>query len=171
MLSSALTTLTFFSAIKNINLWKVALDYVLEQGHRMFKDVCNAKGIFEALAVGEPLLNFQIESINVSVTGLALEIGLFLQRNSLFETFIHHSSNEKENGAIFTCAGYSIAAIWAQNIYVFDSYSRNTKGSHDPNGQAVLLTFYSMTSVNNYIKAVLKISTKFHLTRSMTFSI
>ena len=77
----------------------------------------------------------------------------FLEKNNLFENYRHYRPSEKGNGAIFTCAGFSVAVLWTQNhFYVFDSHSRNSKGFHDPNGKAILFKFCSITSVNNYLK-------------------
>ena len=84
---------------------------------------------------------------------LSHESHLFLEKNNLFENYRHYSPSEKGNGAIFTCAGFSVAVLWTQDhFYVFDSHSRNSKGFHDPNGKAILLKFCSITSVNNYLK-------------------
>ena len=118
-----------FSAIKSVRLWKsFDLDNVLEQGDKIFKDVCNARGVLEALVNDELPLNLQIEGASISVTRLALESNLFSERNNLFENYIHYSPSEKGNGAIFTCAGYSIATIWSNNdVFIFDSHSHNTK--------------------------------------------
>ena len=57
-----------FSTIKNINTWKlIDLDYILEQGDRVFKDV----GVNQALAVDELPLNIGI---------LALKMFIFLRK-------------------------------------------------------------------------------------------
>ena len=144
-----------FSAVKNINIWKsFDLDYILEQGDKIFKQVCRLKGNYDYLAVDEPPLSIQLEGISLSVRRLALENHLFGDRNNLFENHIHYSETEKGNGAIFTCSGLSIAVIWAGDcVFLFDSHSRNINGRHDPNGQAVLLKFSLLSCVNNYIKS------------------
>ena len=61
-------------------------------------------------------------------------------------------TTRKGNGAIFTCAGFSVAVLWSQYyVYVFDSDSRNSSGFHDSNGKAILLKFCSVNSLNNYL--------------------
>ena len=93
-----------------------------------------------------------MEGIYISKNSLSHESHLFLEKNNLFENYRHYSPSEKGNGAIFTCAGFSVAVLWTQDhFYVFDSHSRNSKGFHDPNGKAILLKFCSITSVNNYL--------------------
>ena len=43
-------------------------------------------------------------------------------------------------------------------MFLFDSHSRNTYGLHDPTGQAVLLSFSTVSSLNNYIKSFYEFS-------------
>ena len=66
-----------FSVIKNINLWKsLDLDYILEQGNRIFKLV----GVSQPLAMDELPLEIIIEGHSVSVKMLAHEYNLFAER-------------------------------------------------------------------------------------------
>ena len=70
-----------FSTIKNINIWKpFDLDYILEQGDRVFKDV----DVNLALAVDELPLIISIEDIHISTKMLACESNLFVERNDFF---------------------------------------------------------------------------------------
>ena len=63
-----------FSSIKRHRLWKsFDLDYVMEQGDKMFKKVCEDKKLYEYLAVDELLLNFPLEGTNVYARRLAHE--------------------------------------------------------------------------------------------------
>ena len=54
-------------------------------------------------------------------------------------------------------------------MFLFDLHSWNTYGLHDPNGQAVLLSFSTVSSLNDYIKSFYEISsnisseTQYHL--------
>ena len=143
-----------YSAIKNIGIWKpFDIDYILQQGNRIFRDVCVATGVIQPLAVDQLPPNIYMEGIYISINSLSHESHLFLEKNNLFENYRHYSPSEKGNGVIFTCAGFSVAVLWTQDyFYVFDSHSRNSKGFHDPNGKAILLKFCSITSVNNYLK-------------------
>ena len=43
-------------------------------------------------------------------------------------------------------------------MFLFDLHSWNTYGLHDPNGQAVLLSFSTVSSLNNYIKSFYEFS-------------
>ena len=111
------------------------------------------------IAVDELPLNFLLEGTNVSARRLAHESLLFAENNNLFENHRHYSESDRRNGAIFTCGGYRAATIWAENnVFLFDSHSRNTCGLHEPNGQAVLLSFSTVSSLNKYIKSFYEIS-------------
>ena len=73
-----------FSTIKNINMWKpFDLDYILEQGDRVFQDV----DVNQALAVDELPLIISIEDIHISTKMLACESSLFVERNDFFCKF------------------------------------------------------------------------------------
>ena len=64
-----------FSTIKNINTWKpFDLDYILEQGNRVFKDV----DVNQALAVDELPFNISIEGVHISTKMLVCECNLFV---------------------------------------------------------------------------------------------
>ena len=71
------------------------------------------------------------------------------------DLFFHHkclSSDEIGNGAIFTCAGTSIALIWNTDfVFVSDSHSRNSKGCHISDGKSVCLEFCSVEVLNSLI--------------------
>ena len=98
-----------FSAIKNIGLWKSHdLDYILDQGDRIFKSV----GINQPLAVDELPLNLAVEGASASVTMLARESSLFSETNEPFKNFRQDSDRDRGSGAIFTCGGFSVATIW-----------------------------------------------------------
>ena len=66
--------------------------------------------------------------------------------------FFHHKclpSDEIGNGAIFRCAGTSIALIWNTNsVFVFDSHNRHNKCCHISGGKSVCLEFRSMEVLN-----------------------
>ena len=139
-----------FSAIKSIDIWKTFdLDYILEQGDSIFKQV----GVYHPLAVDELPHDISIEGTHVSAKMLAHESNLFVEKKNLFENYRRYDSTGKGNGAIFTCAGFSVAVLWSQHyVYVFDSHSRNSSGFHDSNGKAILLKFSSINLLNNYFK-------------------
>ena len=150
-----------FSTIKSINTWKpFDLDYILEQGDRVFKDV----DVNQALAVDELPFNISIEGVHISTKMLVCESNLFVERNDFFANYRNYTESERGNGAIFTRAGFSIAIIWWNNsIFVFDSHSRNADGYHDPNGKAILLGFCFVSSLNSYIKYFFENSTSISL--------
>ena len=68
------------------------------------------------------------------------------------DLFFHHKclpSDEIGNGAIFRCAGTSIAFIWNTNsVFVFDSHNRHNKCCHISGGKSVCLEFRSMEVLN-----------------------
>ena len=140
-----------FSAIKSIDIWKTFdLDYILEQGDSIFKQV----GVYQPLAVDELPHDISIEGTHVSAKMLAHESNLFVEKENFFENYRHYYSTEKGNGAIFICAGFSVAVLWSQHcIHVLNSQSRNSSGFHDANGKAILLKFCSINSLSNYLKS------------------
>ena len=133
----------YFSSIKRVSLRKsFDLDYVLKQGDTIFKNVCEDKKKYAYLAVDELPLNFPLEGTNVSARRLSHESLLFAEKKNLFENYRLYSENDRGNETIFTYGEYSVATIWAENnVFLFDSRSRNTDGLHDANGRAVLLSF------------------------------
>ena len=96
------------------------LDYVLEQGDSVFKDV----DMNQALAVDELPLNISFEDIHISTKMLVCESNFFVKRNVFFENFRNYIESERGNGVIFTCTGFSIAIIcWNKSSFGFDSNS------------------------------------------------
>ena len=141
-----------FAVVKKVSTWKhFDLDFILEQGDRLFKST----GMMQPLAVDELPLTFDLENCLVQSQMLHCHSALF----SIINLFEHHNNLNADklgNGAIFTCVGYSIALIWHKNsVYVFDSHSRNEYGEHVENGQAVLLEFRSLSVVNTFLKVIL----------------
>ena len=155
-----------FSKSKYINRWKpFDLNYILEQGDGIFKDV----DVNQALAVDELSLNISIEDVHISTKILVCESNLFVERN-FFANFRNFTESERGNEAIFTCAGFSIAIIWWNNsLFVFDSHSRNADGYHDSNGKAILLEFHLVSSLNSYIKSFFENSTSISLETQYDF--
>ena len=120
-----------FSVVKRVSIWKsFDLDYLLDQGDKLMK-LLEARG---TLCIDQLPLSVDIEGFNIRVQKLMLYSDL---SNSV-DLFFHHkciSSDEIGNGAIFTCAGSSIALIWNTNsVFVFDSHSRESKGCHISDG-------------------------------------
>ena len=142
-----------FSLVKRVSVWKsFDRDYILEQGDQIFKKFCEDKKRYEYLAVDELPLNFPLEDTNASARGLAHESLLVLEKNNLFKNCSHYIESDKGNREIFTCRGYSAAAILAvNNMLLFDSHSRNTYGLHDSNGRAVLFSFSTVSSLYKII--------------------
>ena len=156
-----------FSKSKYINRWKpFDLNYILEQGDGIFKDV----DVNQALAVDELSLNISIEDVHISTKMLVCESNLFVERNDFFAYFRNYTESERGNGANFACAGFSIAIIWWNNsLFVFDSHSRNADGYHDSNGKAILLEFRLVSSLNSYIKSFFENSTSISLETQYDF--
>ena len=98
-----------FSTSKYINTWKpFDLNYILEQGDGVFKDV----DVNQALAVDELSLNTSIEDVHISTKMLVCE-------RNFFANFRNFTESERGYEAIFTCAGFSIAIIWWNNSLFF----------------------------------------------------
>ena len=125
-----------YSAVKRVGLLKsLDLDIIFAQGDELFKSV----RINKPLAVDELPLTFSFEG-HISCQKLSHESHLLADINNLFENYRHYNSDQRGNGAIFTCGGFSFVTIWCVNsFFLFDSHSRNIDGFNDPNGRAVLL--------------------------------
>ena len=82
----------------------------------------------------------KIEGSDLEVTMGFRHSGIF-NRNDLFarqKDFL--SSDDIGNGALFTCAGFSLALIWHKtSVFVFDSHRRDRNGRHVFNGQSAFL--------------------------------
>ena len=98
-----------YSAVKREGLWKsLDLDIRFRQGHELFKSVT----INKPLAVDELPLTFSFEGHDISCQRLSHESHLFVDIDvNLFENCRHYNSNQRGNGAIFTCGGFSFATI------------------------------------------------------------
>ena len=105
------------------------LDIVLTQGGKLFKFV----RLNKPLAVDELPLTFSFEGHDIFCQRLSHKSHLFVNIDNLFENYRHYNSDQRGNGAIFTCGGF--ITIWCVNsFFLFDSDSRNIDGFNDPNG-------------------------------------
>ena len=78
-------------------------------------------------------------------------------------------SSQTENGAIFTCGGFSVLLIWVRNrVFLFDSHCRNVEGFPDSNGSAILLEFRLILSPNNLIKRFYHVNVTIHFFSCIT---
>ena len=60
---------------------------------------------------------------------LSVKVISLLKEMFFFANFRNYAENERDNEAIFTCAGFSIAIIWRNNsLFVIDSHSPNADG-------------------------------------------
>ena len=88
-----------FSTIKSIEILKTFdLDYILEQGENIFKQV----GVYQPLTVDELPHDISIEGTHVSAKMLVHESNVFVGKENLFENYRHYDSTEKGNGDIVT---------------------------------------------------------------------
>ena len=69
---------------------------------------------------------------------------LMQDKNDLFENYRHLTQRNTGDGAIFTCAGFSVAIMSNKtSVFLFDSHSCEN---------LTLLELRSMTSLNNFLK-------------------
>ena len=130
----------------------------MEQGDNIFKTAFENKKRYEYLAVDELPLNFPLKGTNFSA-GLEHESLLFGEKNKLFEYHRHYSESDRGNWAIFTCGGYSIATTYTENdTFLFDWHSRSTDSLNDTNRRTLLLSFSTVSSLNNHIKSFYEVS-------------
>ena len=77
----------------------------------------------------------------------------------MFQNWRYYSESTRENDTIFISDGHSVAAIWTgNNMFLFDSHSGNTGGTHNSNWRAAILSFSTFRQLGNYIKSFHEIS-------------
>ena len=58
---------------------------------------------------------FSSEGHDISCQRLSHESHLFVDIDNLFKNYRCYNSDQKGNGTIFTCGGFSFATIWCRN--------------------------------------------------------
>ena len=98
-----------YSVIKKPSIWKSwDLDYVLEQGDILFKNVVRNEQQF---AVDGLPINLKIENFDLNGVMLDNESHLIQDKNELFENYRHLTQRSTGDGTIFTCAGFSVGIM------------------------------------------------------------
>ena len=122
-----------WSSIKRVSIWKPwDLDYILEHGDALFKDI----NILRPLSVEELPKTVLINGHVLKVEMLS-NVNRFLGASILFDKDVLPG-----NGLIFTTNGYCFSLIWTKrNVFLFDSHSRNKEGSFVESGSSILLAF------------------------------
>ena len=93
-----------------------------------------------------------IENKNISIEVLNNTHGIFGQYN-IFEVHRTLNSAEVGNGLVPMTGGYTIALIWSNSdFFLFDSHSRDQNGGFTAEGATVLLSFKTLSDVQQYIK-------------------
>ena len=87
----------FYSAVRRVGLWILYL--YREMNYLNLR-------INKPLAVDELPLTFSFEGHDISCQRLSHESHLFFDIDNLFENYRHYNSDQRGNGAIFTC-GFS----------------------------------------------------------------
>ena len=121
-----------FLIIKNITIWKpFDHDSIFGQGNRVFKDA----DMNQALAVDELPLSISIEVFIFLQKCLSMKV-ICLLKEVIYLQITETIQRVKE------ALGPGIGILWWDNsVIIFDSYSRNTDGYHDPNGKGLQLEF------------------------------
>ena len=125
-----------WSSIKRVSIWKPwDLDYVLEHGDALFKD----NNILRPLSV-------EVLPETVLINGHVLKVEMLSNVNRLLgASILFDNELLPGNGLLFTKNGYCFSLIWAkQNVFLFDSHSRNKEGSFVESGSSIFLAFKSL---------------------------
>ena len=129
-----------YSVIKKPSIWKSwNLDYILEQGHILFK----CPGIGQPLTVDELPFNFKIE--NSHLNGVMINMRAIWCKTKI--TFLKITGILLKETLMMVQFLYVLVSVWR-----YDSHSRNGQGFHDSNEKAILLEFRSMLFLNNILK-------------------
>ena len=138
---------------KDVHVWEsYDLDYILEQGDRIFKDL----RMFRLLGIDDLPQNFAVEGTPVVVEFLDNRTGeITLNAYLISVTDIVTSCTNIGTGALLIIRDFTLALIWGEQCYfLFDSHSKNDEGEITPNGVAVLLKFQTLGHLEEYIKYV-----------------
>ena len=92
------------------------------------------------------LINYGAEFQGLVITDQEIECHYYDIHTALLNTFISDSY------AIVTLEGYMMALVkQTDNFYVFDSHARDSFGMPDPNGTAVVMKFYNIPELEQYL--------------------
>ena len=145
----------YWSVIRKVLIWTAsALDYILESGDRVYKNL----GRFGILSVDDLPSEISVTDVNVSFNKnyLSLENGLRrLVEDFLYLQAIHLSDSKKGNDFLMFICGFTVAVIlYNDSYYLFDSHSRNQHSQMVVNGQSVLLKFSQLSDLEKYIETI-----------------
>ena len=69
-------------------------------------------------------LHFHLRVMISPAKNFPMKVICFVDTDNLFENYRHCNSDQRGNGAIFTCGGFSFATIWGVDSFLL----------FDPNG-------------------------------------
>lgn len=137
-----------FSKFREIKYWKALdLDFILEEGDKNFKQL----GLTQYPYVDQfPKVVF-IEEYDCKVK-FELYDGEFTIDNIAIN-FISQEMLFQHCGAILIVREYCIAVMFnGTKFFIFDSHSKDAFGNFNANGKSILMQFYSIKDVKNYVR-------------------
>ena len=137
-----------FSKFKEIEYWKFYdLDFILDEGDKNFKQL----GLTEYPYVDQfPKVVF-IEEHDCNIE-FELHDGEFTIDNIAIN-FISKETLLQHCGAILIIREYCISVMFhGINFFVFDSHSKDALGNYNANGKSILMQFYSIKNIKNYVR-------------------
>ena len=138
-----------WSEIRQVSIWKPGdLDHKLFQGDVLYKSL----NTIDLLSADDLPRLVKIYEYEFDVTFLGLQTGQasLIPRDPFLRMYVPgHNVDE----FLLFISGFTIAVITkGPNFYLFDSHSRDYRGSSVPDGNSVLLRFKDLFEIEKYIQ-------------------
>ena len=128
------------------------LDYTLNQSDILYK----LQNVGHTLFVDELPNDLLIEGESITAERLSIVDG-YIDANS-FTNFVDrlYYSESSANGIIMFVKEFCLGLMFDQkeNIFLFDSHSKNSQGMSVPNGKSILLMFSSIGNLETYLRLI-----------------
>lgn len=137
----------FYSKCRNIAIWKPHdLDYILTEGDLNFKQL----GFTEYPYVDQFAKAIYIEDQKCAVDYSEIIEGEFVN-GEVAINFVNNDTTFNYSAALIIIKGYTIAVMFGNDFYVFDSHSRDAFGKISQNGHSIVMQFRTMKQVKKYV--------------------
>ena len=146
-----------WSVIRRVNIWKtIDLDFVLTKGNELFEFVNLKRSLF----FEELPKKFRLAGTEVEIEFTKVDNGFFVQETNSLDNFldINLFFSDNVNGVLLFFQGYTVSLLKdnKENVYVFDSHSRDIHGQPSPEDKSILMNFQSSHQVLRYLTETYK---------------
>lgn len=119
-----------FTLIKRPGYWdRKDLDFILENGDRIYKDLNPS----EYLMFSEPPDEIPLFESAVRVDFMENKLGFLNANSSVPGSLLDKQVSSESNGLLLLLKGLCISVVWTKkHFYLFDSHSKNEKGGMLP---------------------------------------